>query len=222
MFTRRTRQPPDVVPSQGPRRLRSLALEVANRALVNDGRKVEILDLGAACGETLAFYTGLPCKLHFVDCYADLKATPRGDEESAAEAMSEACAKALPFDASTRFDLILTWDLFNYLSREEIGVLAGHLRRFSRETAPLVSLIWTTQRIPANPNRYAIIDRETLEYRPTTTRERPGPRYREPDLLRVMRGYRAGRSFLLRHGMQEYIFEPLSGADLTGRPGWAR
>ena len=164
MFSRRSGQPTEPAVPAGPQRYRSQAIGHAHERLDSEDRKVEILDLGAACGETLAFYSGLSCRLHFADSYADMKGRPRDEEETIDDILA-AYAAALPFRSGTRFDLILTWDLFNYLSREEIEGLTRHLRRFSSDSAPLVSLIWNTPKIPAQPHHYAIIDAETLEYR---------------------------------------------------------
>ena len=187
-------------------------MEPCHKALPVGERKVEILDLGSASTETLAFYSGLSCKIYFADFFVDWKsgtggraASDRGEPDGGFAAR---CSSLLPFDASMRFDLIHTWDLFNYMTADEITALSSHIRRFSTDRAPLVSLIWNRPRIPAQPNRYAIIDLETLEYRPSTIGERAGPRYAEPELLRAMPGFGVGRSFLLRHGIQEYIFEP--------------
>lgn len=221
LFSRRTRKPSDGDAPKDPQRVRSLAVEHSHRGLTSEDRKVEILDLGGACGETLAYYTGLPCRLHFADFYADLKAQRR-EAEDEAEAAAAVCAEVLPFPSSTRLDLIHSWDLFNYLSLVEIAALTSHLRRFSSDAAPLVSLIWTTARIPAQPNRYAIIDQETVEYRPTSDSQRPGPRLKEPDLLRAMAGYRVGHSFLLRHGIQEYIFQPRISMDVASNGEWSK
>ncbi len=206
-FPRRVQEERRAVDPTGPRRYRSLAMEPCHGALPVGERKVEILDLGSASTETLAFYSGLSCKIYFADFFVDWKS---GSAESgkSRDDFASRCASLLPFDNSMRFDLIHTWDLFNYMKRDEITALSSHIRRFSTDRAPLVSMIWNRPRIPAQPNRYAIIDLETLEYRPSTSGERRGPRYTEPDLLRAMPGFGAGRSFLLRHGIQEYVFEP--------------
>ena len=219
VFSRRTRDELDDQTPEGPKRYHSLALAPSQQRLLTEGHKVEILDLGSACGETLAYFTGLPCKIYFADFFADLKAHAP-DPEGGMEAFAAACARVLPFPASTRFDLIQSWDLLNYLSLDEISGLTGYLRRFSSDVAPLMSLIWTRRRIPAQPNRYAIIDAETVEYRPSSRAERPGPLYKEPELLRAMPSYRAGRSFLLRHGVQEYIFEPRVSIEIAARGDW--
>lgn len=207
VFSGRTRDEPDRAGPSGPQQHHSLAVAQCHERLPVEDRKVEILDLGSACGETLAFYSGLSCKIYFADFYVDWKSQAVEADEGI-EGFAAACERVLPLESSVRFDLIQSWDLFNYLSLEEIAALTEYLRRFSSDRAPLVSLIWNKSRIPAQPNRYAIIDMETVEYRPSARSERPGPRYKEPVLLRAMPSYRAGRSFLLRHGIQEYIFQP--------------
>lgn len=185
-----------------------------HESLPTEQRKVEILDLGSASGETLAFYSGLSCKIFFADFFTDWKSRS-GEAGEDIGAFGAACARVLPFDPAARFDLVHTWDLFNYLDPARIGILTDYIRRFSSDRAPLVSLIWNRRRIPAQPNRFAIIDMETVEYRPSTRAERTGPLYSEPDLLRAMRSYRPGRSFLLRHGVQEYVFHPSGAAQLA-------
>jgi len=36
--------------------------------------------------------------------------------------------------------------------------------------------------------------------------ERPGPRFASGELNDILRGFRVDRSFLLRHGIQEYLY----------------
>jgi hypothetical protein len=36
--------------------------------------------------------------------------------------------------------------------------------------------------------------------------ERPGPRYAPAEISGLLKGFRVDRSFLLRHGIQEYLF----------------
>jgi hypothetical protein len=170
-------------------------------------RKYEVLDLGQACSETLRFYAELPSKIYFAGFFSDLKGLAPEPEEGL-KRFNKALEESLPFAARTRFDLVVTWDIFNYLRLDEVEALTTYLRRFMSESAPLVSLIWYQRRIPAQPQRFALLDAESLEYRPTSQAEMDGPRYKEPDLLRAMHSFRVSKSFLLRNGIQEYVFQP--------------
>jgi hypothetical protein len=60
--------------------------------------------------------------------------------------------------------------------------------------------------IPAVPTRFKIIDDETLLYTTESADVRPCPRYAPRDLTLLMSGYRIQNSYILRNGMQEYVF----------------
>jgi hypothetical protein len=198
---------------------RTQAVGYALRRLPPVERKYEVLDLGQACGETLQFYAELPSKIFFAGFFSDLKGLAPEPEEGL-EGFERAMRASLPFEDRTRFDLVVTWDLFNYLKREEIEALTTYLRRYMSETAPLVSLIWYQGRIPVQPHRFAVIDDQSLEYRPTSQAEMDGPRYKEPDLLRAMPAFRVSKSFLLRNGVQEYVFQPRPQSQGTPSGDW--
>jgi SAM-dependent methyltransferase len=202
-----------------PARHRSQAIGYAIRRLPSVEHKYDVLDLGAASGETLSFYAELPSKIYFADFFSDLQSRTV-DPEASIDGFVRACHRVLPFPERTKFDLVNTWDLFNYLSLEEIGALSEYLRQFTSPIAPLVSFVWIHGRIPAQPQRYAVIDQETVEHRPTSTSQREGPRYKEPVLLKAMRGYRVSKSFLLRNGFQEYVFQPRLQSQMGAGSDW--
>jgi len=219
VFSRRPSEFRESGAEDGPARHRSLALGYALRRLPPVEHKYEVLDLGAASGETLRFYSDLPSKIYFADFFGDLKLRAP-DPEEGLDGFVRACRRILPFASRTRFDLLNTWDLFNYLSLEEIAALGTYLGRFSGEIAPLVMFIWTHGRIPAQPQRYAVLDDETVEHRPTSRSQRDGPRYNEPDLLRALAGYRVSKSFLLRNGFQEYVLQPRPQSRIGDGADW--
>jgi Methyltransferase domain len=112
----------------------------------------------------------------------------------------------LGFPDDTRFDAVLAWDLLNYLDRREMAALDEQLVRFCRPGAVLFALISILKQIPAEPMRFRILDQERLAYETRTTGTRPCPRYAPAELTELLRGFRLDRSFLLRHGVQEYLF----------------
>jgi hypothetical protein len=120
-------------------------------------------------------------------------------------------AQLLAFPDDTRFDAVLTWDLINYLERREVAALARQLARFCRPGALLFALISILKQIPAEPMRYRILDQEHLAYESSTAALRPCPRYAPAELNELLRGFRLDRSFLMRHGIQEYLFARHAG-----------
>jgi hypothetical protein len=114
--------------------------------------------------------------------------------------------RLLAFPEDTRFDAVLIWDLINYLERREVAALARQLARFCRPGATMFALVSILKQIPADPMRFRILDHETLAYETSNAITRPCPRYAPAELNELLRGFRLDRSFLMRHGIQEYLF----------------
>jgi hypothetical protein len=102
--------------------------------------------------------------------------------------------------------VVLAWDLFNYLQRKELARLGTLLRRHCRPGALVFTLMSIQKQIPAQPYRFRIKDGDQLVYERRTGLERPGPRYAPSEIASALKGFRVDRSFLLRHGIQEYLF----------------
>ena len=191
-------------------------------------RKCRVLDLGPAHGATVEFFSQYSCKLYVADLYRSLKVhradpgidrlpdkpdEPQDEEEAAAE-RARIFDELLPYDGDTRFDLVLAWDLLNYLEPEQIEVLSRRLARFSHSGTKLFAMVAIHQEIPARPCAFKIRDTETLEYDELTHRTRTAPRHTEPALRRLMSGFDVESTCVLRNGLQEYVF--------TFAPGLAR
>jgi hypothetical protein len=80
------------------------------------------------------------------------------------------------------------------------------LRRHCRPGALIFALMWSQKQIPAQPIRFRIQEKGHLVYERRTELERPGPRYVPAEISGLLKGFRVDRSFLLRHGIQEYLF----------------
>jgi hypothetical protein len=177
-------------------------------------RKLQVLDLGPAIGSNVEFFSQYGCKLYIEDLYAALSArNPSGSDGE--EANPQFFAEFLPLAADTRIDVVLAWDTFNYLTRKELGHLVRHLRPFCPPGALVFALMSILKQIPAQPMRFRIRDTETLVYEPRTAAQRPAPRFAPAEMNDLFRGFRVDRSFLLRHGIQEYLF--LREADAAGK-----
>ncbi len=188
----------------GPTIYRSLALNALLQQL-EPGRKYQILDLGQALGENLSFWSQYPVKIYLPDFYRSfISATQAtaGDEVSSEFLLHQ----TLPFAPDCHFDIILGWDLFNYLEPAQLESFIRVLSRMCHPGTYVFLLISTLQQIPAVPYRFKILDRERLVYENLTTETRPCPRYQPRDVKLMMAGFEVLVSFLLRHGMQEYLF----------------
>ena len=164
-----------------------------------------ILDLGAAFGANVQFMSQFPCTLHIEDLYETLVSFDFFDPEDGFSD-EEVFSYLFPYGDTTRFDVILAWDLFNYLEEKECSHLVRHLERFCSPGTLLFSLISTLRYIPEKPTNFRILDSERLHYEYGSSVLRASPQYRQDDLNRMMPRFRVHSSFLLRNGFKEYLF----------------
>ena len=163
-----------------------------------------VLDLGPACGVNIAFWSQFGCKIFVEDLYRSVAPyLVKGTDEEPAEIPF---AELLPFSEDVRFDVILAWDLFNYLHQKQLEALIAYLARFCRPGTYLFALLSVMQQIPSEPYLYRILDNERMVYESHSPGMRVSPRYQPRDVNRLMAGFNVSSSYLLRHGVQEYVF----------------
>jgi len=182
----------------------SLALNVLYDRLRHQ-RKYHILDLGPALGENVDFFSQFSCKVYIEDFYQTLTSFDFFSPEDKFS-YKEVFEYLLPYRKNTRFDIILSWDIFNYLERDEFQALIRHLNHFCHKGTLLFALISTSKYIPDKPMTFKILDQERLLYQTNSTVLRQCPSYQQTDLNHLMPDFRVCNSFLLRNGFKEYLF----------------
>jgi hypothetical protein len=98
----------------------------------DEGQQVTVFHVGAALPETVDFFCGFRCKLHFIDIFSEL---PIVTDEDTTPDLQHQFQNLLQFPPDTLFDICLFWDLFNFLNTEAIiallNVLYPHLKESS-------------------------------------------------------------------------------------------
>jgi len=185
-----------------PAAYQSLGLNALLRPLQSD-RKYRILDLGPALGANVEFWSQFHCRLTLDDFYSNYREKMDSEPEASRERW---IADLLSFDNQTVFDVILVWDLFNYMDPDELRVLVRQLGRWCRKGTVLFALISSLPNISAKPALFRILDREHMSYQVRTRETRSCARHQPRDLARLLAGFEVSCSFLLRSGTQEYVF----------------
>ncbi len=192
----------------------TLGLRELLRGLPSD-RRHSVLDLGPASGGNVSFFSNHSCRLYIADLFHTLQQRGGLPPE-----------QAVPFDREVgatlptgSFDLILCWDLLNYLSRAQMEILGRHLATRSHPGSRLFALLAPHGEIPERPQRFETVSPDVVRYTNRSTASRPAPGHREPELNRWIAPFAVESSFLLRHGIQEYILVHKVGP--TGRHGAA-
>jgi hypothetical protein len=105
------------------------------------------------------------------------------------------------------YDVILVWDLFNYLELPAVSSLVEYLKPFLRRGAILFTLIFDQKQMPDQITVYQVADESHLRYCYPGTEMRACPRHQPRALGLVMSGFTTADSFRLRNGVVEYLFE---------------
>lgn len=171
--------------------------------------KCQVLDLGAPEQCNVAFFSGSPCKLYIEDLYRSFIAPREGrkDKHSEDVDVASAIADALSYEDTARFDLVLGWDLFNYMERDAVELLMSHVAGSCRAGTLLFLTVLTGARIPTAPARITMTHHGQLRYRSAIDSQSiSNPRISPTAIQRIMPGFSLLHSFLLGEEMQEFLF----------------
>lgn len=183
--------------------------------------KPVVLDLGPALGGNLHALEHLGPRIYIADLLS------AGDHETSLD-LTRPGSTGKQFwrwmfrdRPQERLDVILAWDLLNYLSLDEIRSLIADLRPQIVPGTLLFAVIAQGKEIPQRPLPYAIHSGSILVPQGEISGRAPAPRYREPELRRALPGFVVDASYLLRSGLQEYLFvyRPQQEADASGASG---
>lgn len=167
-------------------------------------RRSVVLDLGPVRSETVALLTPYRCRLDIADLADGLQALDDEPDPVLLRARAEAL---LPPPRTEPIDIVLCWDLLNYLQRPAIAALMGALSARMRPGAfAHLLIVYSGTTMPARPSRFAPLPDGRLVETATTDARRNAPRYSPEDLGKCMRGLRSESASLLRNGMQEFLF----------------
>jgi len=88
----------------------------------------------------------------------------------------------------------------------KLEVLVQRLSRWCRPGTKLFMLISDLPNIPVSPTVFRILNREEMIHEIPIQETRPCPRHQPRDIARLMARFNISCSFLMRHGIQEYVF----------------
>lgn len=164
-----------------------------------------IYDLGAAHSATIKAFNRFRCRLEIVDLAEGLDSL---NGETDARRMRQRAELLLPARGSEPVDVVLCWDLINYLNQPALNALMECIASRCKRGALAHGLVYySTKAMPDRPCVFVPIDDQRIAQRAVPARERPAPRYTPEDLARCMPRYSVERGRLLRNGMQEFLFK---------------
>lgn len=169
----------------------------------DDARRV-VLDFGPARPETVASFGRFRCRLDIADLSGDIDTLNAISEP---ELLRQVVTAVLPPRRAEKSNVVLCWDLLNYLQPRTITALMREVRERLDPGALVHALIvYSGKTMAARPARIVPDDQDRLLYFPQSAQESPASRYSPEVLARCMPGYAVERAMLLRNGMQEFLF----------------
>jgi hypothetical protein len=176
----------------------SLALEHVV-ARLRHAPRCGVLDLGSPTAANLELYSRHGAKITFADLHRFY--APKRAEGSSSEHFNAFLPKT-----PSQIDVVLAWDLFDYLSLEEIAWLRQSLAGHCAPGAILYALVSSQGLIPDTPSFFAIADDKTLRVEEAGPRVRPSPALSEHTLVGSLHELTVQSRFQLRRAAVEYLF----------------
>jgi len=196
---------PEVIPSEPAGPVidihSSPGLEEALRGTPDDG-SCKVLDLGPSVADNVEFVSSFAPYQQIIDVVG------RDPSASDVELSGFGRISALQdlFDRHRRsFNLVLMWDVLNYLPMDRAEKLLQSVAELCLPGARLHAIVFATDTMAAMPNRYRIVDSARLAYEVATTEQRGAPALPPAAVEKLLQGFRVEHSFVLQHGVHEYV-----------------
>lgn len=171
---------------------------------VTEGQRIDVLHLGPVLPETVEYFSGIRCKLHINDLFAELPlAFQPGDELTVQQHIFE----LLAFPDDVRFDLCLFWDLFNYLDQDGVIALMDCLRPHLAPTARAHAFGVHNTRSPQRDCRFGIVSDSRLVLRPRVARLPGYAPHSQAKLKECLDGFDVQRSVLMADSRLELLLK---------------
>ncbi|WP_105103051.1 hypothetical protein [Microbulbifer pacificus] len=180
---------------------RSFGLAALTTEMVKSGDR--ILDLGPLSSGTTQAFLGLNCQCHIEDLVEYLAENQHADDPLAA--LEE---HLIPKPASLKFDVILCWDLLNFLDLDVIQHLIHLLEPHLKQGTILHTMRYTGRNQPHKPRRFRLLDNFCFEYVDDPSYPEVASKgHSTVTLLKCMDRFSLFNSLMKREGMDQNVTE---------------
>jgi hypothetical protein len=164
---------------------------------------LNVLELGPARSSNVQFWSRYQSSMFVADLRANLPLPFLAEDQRFLESEWD---RILGLPEGRFFDVILAWDLLNYVEMSALASLINYLARFCRQETVLFLLIFDQPQMPEEITIYKIIDEQHIVYECRGSGTRACPRHQPRALTGLLCKFRASDSFRLKNGIVEYLF----------------
>jgi hypothetical protein len=169
---------------------------------VPDEGTCKVLDLGPSVAANVDFVSKFASYLQIVDA---IDRGPAALEPGTIGSDRLSNLSTLIENHRRSFNLVLAWDVINYLSTDQAERLVASLAELCLPNARFHAIFFATDTMPAVPNRYRIINDARLAYEPATSELRGAPELPPAAVAKLLKSFQVEHSFVLQHGVHEYV-----------------
>lgn len=186
---------------------------------VTDQERVVVLNLGGCSHGLVNMLSAYQACLHVVDLPSEINAIRQVDRDApgAAKTMTAVLDALLPDLRDEPADLLLCWNLLNYMDTVALQGLAAALSSRLRSTARLHAVMeYATEHMASEPALWTpdvgteSLDEARVDHVLVTAAghaSMPAPRYTPRQLEGLLAGFKIDATMLLSNGMQEHLFK---------------
>ncbi|MBL4827369.1 MAG: hypothetical protein JKY66_06600 [Spongiibacteraceae bacterium] len=132
--------------------------------------KPGILDIGSSPANSFALFSAYHCKMYFESFEEVITNNAPSNNKNRELSIRKFFSR---YDANTKFDVILSWDLLNYLELDDIFCLIDALSPYCKPNTLFHMVQYIGKKIPEKPKQFTIINKDyySVESLPTTKRK---------------------------------------------------
>lgn len=172
-------------------------------------RALRILDLGSVCQSTIDFFADYHCHILATGLCDDF-VPDKGLDSRSLQQLQQLIQQDIKRHNNNHYDLILCWDIFNYLDKEQFPLLVAQLLPVLTSATRCHTFLYTTANRPLRPGGFQIVSKEQMVVTESATEQNHSGSVTQTTLGKYLPNYSTLRTVLMRNGTQELAFETRS------------
>lgn len=173
----------------------------------DDCSRLVILDSGELNASSLQYYNKYRCRIYVSRLIYSMALQSSVDELDPVEWKTSLSKQIDECDIQlSELDIILLWDLPNYLSLEQLTCLCTLLIEYSSRPLKMHAYIYNTRFMPDRPQSWRIHANDKVSFSSLNENSVPCPVYSQTDLKKHVYPYHVDHVVMLSSGIEEYIF----------------
>ncbi len=178
--------------------------EAFNHPDAKHSKKPAVLDLGEARPDSFNFYSEQAGYLTIADCIQPLSELKWLNEENPDQILAKQIKEIIP-SINKQYDLILSWDSFNFIQPEILPYIHNHLLTFCTKKTLIHGFLFTSENRPKYPSIFKILDAGRIKHAVTNDEVLQHTPLTPLAINKHMLNFKYARSVLMRSGLQEFV-----------------